>query len=433
MPDSLIFQLLPWSLVILLLVLAAVLAVQLFRTRERVIRAEAELNAVRETSVQTDALLAQARETLRESFAEVGARALKASNEQFLTLAQTHFQAQQQQAVHELDSRKQAISSLLQPVGDALRQVQNKLGDMEKDRQFTYASLREQIKLITESNTTLRKETSRLSQALHNNNMRGKWGELQLRRVVEMAGMVEYCDFTVQTSRNDDQSSIRPDLVVNLPGNRHIIVDAKAPMNAYLEAMATEDPDQRSSLLVRHARQVRDHLTRLGSKSYFSQFENTPEFVVMFLPGESFFQAAMEADPTLIETGVDNRVILATPTTLIALLRAVAYGWRQEQLAENARAISKAGADLYDSCITLTEHFCSVGQSLNRTVAQFNKAVASYESRLLPRARKLRELGIPAKKDIPEAIPAPESLARELAPVPDESRPVFTPLSAPLK
>lgn len=433
MPDSLIFQLLPWSLVILLLVLAAVLAVQLFRTRERVIRAEAELNAVRETSVQTDALLAQARETLRESFAEVGARALKASNEQFLTLAQTHFQAQQQQAVHELDSRKQAISSLLQPVGDTLRQVQNKLGDMEKDRQFTYASLREQIKLITESNTTLRKETSRLSQALHNNNMRGKWGELQLQRVVEMAGMVEYCDFTVQTSRSDDQSSIRPDLVVNLPGNRHIIVDAKAPMNAYLEAMDTEDPDQRSNLLVRHARQVRDHLTRLGSKSYFSQFENTPEFVVMFLPGESFFQAAMEADPTLIETGVDNRVILATPTTLIALLRAVAYGWRQEQLAENARAISKAGADLYDSCITLTEHFCSVGQSLNRTVAQFNKAAASYESRLLPRARRLRELGIPAKKDIPEAIPAPESLARELAPVPDESRPVFTPLSAPLK
>lgn len=418
------FLIFPWLLALLLFILAAILVIQLFRTRERVIRAEAELDAVRETSVQSEILLAQARESLKESFADVGSRTLKASNEQFLTLAQTHFKAQQQQASYELDTRKQAIETLLQPVGETLRQMQNRLGEMEKDRQFTYASLREQIKLVTESNSTLRRETSRLSQALHNNNMRGKWGELQLRRVVEMAGMIEYCDFTVQASRNDDQSSIRPDLVVNLPGNRQIIVDAKAPMNAYLEAMDAEDPGMRRDLLSRHARQVRDHLTRLGSKSYFSQFDNTPEFVVMFLPGESFFQAALEADPSLIETGVENRVILSTPTTLIALLRAVAYGWRQEQLAENARAISKAGADLYDTCITLTDHFCSVGQSLNRTVAQFNKAAASYESRLLPRARKLRELGVTAKKELPENIPAPENLARELDPLPDGCPPV---------
>lgn len=423
MTDSSILLILPWLLAILLLVLCIYLASLLFKARERAIRSEAELEAVRETSAQSETLLAQARDTLRETFADVGTRALKASNEQFLTLAQTHFETRQQQATHELDSRKVAIEALLQPVGDTLKQMQNKLGDMEKDRQFTYASLREQIKLITESNTTLRQETSRLSQALHNNNMRGKWGELQLRRVVEMAGMVEYCDFTVQTSRSDDQSAIRPDLVVNLPGNRHIIVDAKAPMNAYLEAMDNEDPEQRRLLLLRHARQVRDHLTRLSSKSYFSQFENTPEFVIMFLPGESFFQAALEADPTLIETGVENRVILATPTTLIALLRAVAYGWRQEQLAENARAISKAGADLYDTCTILTDHFASIGQSLNRAVSQFNKATASYESRLLPRARKLKELGVTTKKDLPEHIPSPEMIARELATALDDEKP----------
>lgn len=400
-----------WILSFCLFSAAIILTVMWLREREKNIRLDADLTASRLAEEQSRTLIEHAKSSLKESFAEVSGEVIKNSSEQFLTLAQTRLGAAQEKASHELDARKQAIESLIKPMNDSLKEVQTTLGAMEKDRQFTYGSLQEQIKFISESNMSLRNETSKLSQALHSNSARGRWGELQLKRVVEMAGMTEHCDFCLQESRSDDQQSIRPDMVVSLPGNRTIVIDSKAPMAAYLEAMDLTDPEQRKILLLKHASQVRAHLQALGAKSYHSQFEHSPEFVVMFLPGESFFQAALEADPSLIEFGVDRKVILATPTTLIALLRAVAYGWRQEQLADNARAISLAGADLYDSCVTLTEHFESVGSSLNQAVSRFNKTVSSYEKRMLPRAKKLRELGISGKKNMPDAISSVEVLA----------------------
>lgn len=400
-----------WILSALLLLATILFAVIWLKEREKGIRLDADLKAARLAEEQSRNLLDHAKSALKESFAEVSGEVIKNSSEQFLTLAQTRLGAAQEKASHELDSRKQAIESLIKPMNDSLKEVQTTLGSMEKDRQFTYGALQEQIKFISESNMSLRKETSKLSQALHSNSARGRWGELQLKRVVEMAGMTDHCDFCLQESRSDDQQSIRPDMVVQLPGNRSIIIDSKAPMSAYLEAMEQSDPDQKQTLLLKHASQVRAHLQALGSKSYFSQFEHSPEFVVMFLPGESFFQAALEADPSLIEFGVDRKVILATPTTLIALLRAVAYGWRQEQLADNARAISLAGEDLYDSCVTLTEHFESVGSSLNQAVSRFNKTVSSYERRMLPRAKKLRDLGISGKKNMPDALSPVDTLA----------------------
>ena len=401
-----------WILSACLFALLILLSVIWFKERDKAIRLDAELKASRMGEEQSRTLLNNAKSALKESFAEVSGEVIKNSSEQFLTLAQTRLGAAQEKATHELDSRKQAIESLIKPMNDSLKEVHSTLGAMEKDRQFTYGALQEQIKFIAESNMTLRKETSRLSQALHSNSARGRWGELQLKRVVEMAGMTEHCDFFLQESRSDEQQAIRPDMVVKLPGGRSIIIDAKAPMSAYLDAMEQSDPDQRQTLLGKHAAQVKAHLQSLGAKSYFSQFEHSPEFVVMFLPGESFFQAALESDPSLIEFGVDRKVILATPTTLIALLRAVAYGWRQEQLADNARAISLAGADLYDSCVTLTDHFASVGSSLNQTVTRFNKTVSSYERRMLPRAKKLRELGISGKKSMPDAVASIETLAQ---------------------
>ncbi|MEG2237249.1 MAG: DNA recombination protein RmuC [Akkermansia sp.] len=396
---------------VVLLVTAIVLLMAWLRTRESGIRLESDLSSARLRDEQSRSLLDQAKSAMRESFAEVSSEVIKNSSEQFLTLAQTRLTTAQEKATHELDTRKQAIESLIKPVNESLKQMQTTLGTMEKDRQFTYGSLQQQIKFITESNISLRKETSRLSQALHSNSARGRWGELQLKRVVEMAGMTEHCDFTLQESRSDTQQAIRPDMVVNLPGNRCVIVDAKAPMNAYLEGMEQSDPEQRKLYLAKHAAQVRTHLQQLGAKSYFAQFDNTPEFVVMFLPGESFFQAALESDPSLIEFGVEHKVILATPTTLIALLRAVAYGWRHEQLADNAKAISLAGADLYDSCVILSDHFNSVGQSLNQAVTRFNKTVGSYERRMLPKAKRLKELGISGKKEMPESPPLIDTLA----------------------
>lgn len=393
-------------------VLCVIFLILMFKSREQAIRLKTELETTKQHAIDGQHLIDQARITLKDAFANVSSQVLKSSNEQFLTLAQTHFESRQKTANYELDSRKQAIETLLKPVSESLHQMQSRIGEIEKDRTKSYAELNEQIKIITQVNDSLRQETSKLSQALHSRSARGRWGELQLKRIVEMSGMLARCDFSEQTQQNDGEASLRPDMVVHLPGNRSIIVDAKAPMDAYLEAIEQDDPHQRKLLLARHAQQVKAHLVHLGNKAYHSQLKQSPEFVVMFLPGESFFQAALEADPGLIEYGVTQKVIPATPTTLIALLKAVAYGWQQEQLAENAEKISKAGADLYDSCVTLTEHFNGVGQHLNKAVAQFNKSLGSYEKRLLPKAQKLKELGVAGKKEMPDNLNSIEMLAK---------------------
>ena len=394
----------PWLLAALLLLACLALLVALLRYRDRSVRLEAESLSWRERAEDRTQMLRTAEEVLRNSFAGISAEVLRNSEKQFLNLAETRLQNQHQQARHDLESRKQAIESLLKPVSDSLKLVQSRLGEIEKERVGAYADLKTQIRYILSGNEALKNETARLSQALHHNNARGQWGELQLRRVVELAGMVEYCDFTTQQTRSRKEDRIRPDMVIHLPGGRSIIIDAKAPMTAYLHAGETDRQEERSQWMSRHAADVKKHLQQLSAKNYFAQFSPCPEFVIMFLPGEAFFQAALEADPSLIEFGAENRVILSTPSTLIALLKTVAYGWKQEQLADNAKKISEAGTDLFDTCAILTGHFSSLGKSLNQAVNQYNKTVSSFEHRFIPRAQKLKNLGVTSSKDLPSSL-----------------------------
>jgi len=294
------------------------------------------------------------------------------------------------------------------PLEVPLEKLEHRLRELEEARAKSTGALDANLRTLGDAQRQLMQETSRLSQALKSPQARGRWGEIQLKRVVEIAGMVKYCDFTEQTVAG----GIRPDMVIRLPNQRTIIVDAKAPLGAYLEAMSSDESAQRADLLRTHAAQVRSHLNRLAEKNYWRQFAETPEFVVCFLPGESFFSSALEQDPSLIEHGAGQRVILATPTTLIALLKAVAYGWNQQRLAESAREISDLGRSLYERLTTMSEHFARLGDSLSNSVKMYNQTLASLESRVLASARKFEELGAGGTKSIPE-IPPVERQTRD--------------------
>lgn len=365
---------------------------------QQVARYQTELEAEQKNSQEKLKLLEDNRKQMEDRFQVLSSEALAANNRSFLDLAKTTLDNYQQQAKGDLTSRQQAIGNLIEPLKDSLQKVDGKIEQLEQARSGAYARLDEQLKSLLDSQGRLQAETGNLVRALRTPAVRGRWGEIQLRKVVEMAGLVNYCDFIEQETA--DSGRLRPDMIIKLPNERNIVVDSKAPLQAYLESLESADEKRKQECLAQHARQIRTHLQKLSSKKYWEQFQPTPEFVVLFLPGETFFSAALEQDPGLIEAGVDQKVLLATPTTLIALLRSVAYGWRQEKLNENAEAISQLGREIYDRLATLGQHFNQMGKNLERAVDSYNKGMSSLDSRVMVSARKFKELGAGSSKEI---------------------------------
>ncbi len=371
---------------------------QIMSLREQQARLESRIEAEQLSAQQQTDILTQTRAQFGAAFSELSGQALKQNNDQFLRLAQENFKRHEQTARSDMDKNEQAVEQLIKPIKLALEKTEQQIQTIEKERREAYGSLSQQLQGMAES-------TRNLVKALRRPEVRGQWGELTLRRLAELAGMVDRCDFFEQETTNSENGRLRPDMVVRMPENREIVVDVKTPLDAYLSAMEAETDADKQLHLERHARNVRERVRELASKNYWAQFKNSPEFVVLFIPGDQFVSAAFDVDDRLLEEALQQKVIIATPTSFIALLRAVAFGWRQLSVAENAEQIRSLGEDMYGRLCSFGEHLAKMGRSLGSSVDHYNKAVGSLERKVLPGARKFTELGIHHHKQLPELDP----------------------------
>lgn len=345
-------------------------------------------------------LLELMKSEMSDIFRAHASAALKSSNEDFLRLASEHLGKVLAETKGRLGEHKEALEGTIKPLQDMLKRYEEQIQQIEKNRHESFGSLAQQIRSLSSMQEQLQRETSNLVTVLRKPRVSGSWGEIGLRRVVELAGMTPYCDFYEQESVGTEAGKLRPDMIVRLPNGREIVVDAKAPVDAYLSAVSASNEEEKQKAINNYISQVRNHMNNLGSKAYWDQLKKSPEFVVMYLPGESFFSAALEFDHKLIEDGTAKKVIISTPTTFIALLKAIAYGWQQDQIAKSAQEISLIGKELYDRFSIVIDHFSKIGKALKSSVEAYNDSVRSLESRFIPSVKKLRELGISSQKDI---------------------------------
>jgi len=400
------------------LLLGGLITWLIFRSRQR--RLHESVASLNDRLKDQDSLQAEresafeaATSRLAKAFSDLSNQSLKANSENFLRLAEQNLSAHQERAKRELGDREQAVENLVKPIKDALHQSQTQIAALEKSRSEAYGGIKSQLETMQINQQSLTQETQNLVKALRRPEVRGRWGEITLRRLVELAGMVEHCDFQEQVHTTKDDNIFRPDMIVRMPDHRELVVDVKTPLDAYLEAIEAKDDVQRKLGLERHARNVREHIRKLASKAYWDQFSKSPEFVILFIPGDQFLSAALSEDPDLIEYSLSQQIILATPTSFVALLKAVAYGWRQLALADNAQEIRKLAEDLYGRLTAFAGHMNKVGKQLASSVENYNRAVGSLERKVLPGARKFVELGIRPKKEIEQIEPL-ESLPRTM-------------------
>ena len=379
------------------------------QARQEVERLKLQLQSEEQLHEERLRMLDDAQDKLHNTFAAASQRALRDNNQQFLQLAQESMRRFQSESQADLDQRKQSIQYLLEPIRSALEKTEQQIQTIEKDRHASFGALGEQLRNLSTDQLALRQEASKLSAALRNPGMRGEWGELTLRRIVEMAGMVEYCDFMEQVQRSNEERTIRPDMVIRMPDKRELVIDAKTPMDAYMDAAQTENDKERTQHLPRSARHVREHVRLLSAKRYWEQFEGAPDFVVLFMPGEQFLGAALEHDKTLMNDALEAKVILSTPATLMALLRAVAFGWQQAILTENATRIRDVGMELHKRLSILTSHAERLGKNLEASVDSYNRFLGSMERSVMPSAKRLAELGIESGRAVPEISPLESS------------------------